>query len=305
MKSFVPSHLCLVLTMASVIAVSACSQKTGETGLELSVAPLTVKGEIASIKTAIACLPKQAALIAAHRGVSEGWDLPENSASGLQRLIDENYLVAEIDVASTKDGTLFLYHDGVWDDTSTGKGPVSASTTEDLDKILLKSRQGTLASERPLLFDEALSMAKNKLYLEIDFKSSAPEAKVIKAIKARNMGDQVILISYTSEQAAELQALAPNMVLSAPGEDNGRGLKAENTLLWMGRKISTVTEPTNTLGFIGMIDHENETSEAGPLRQGKLLVTDFPSEFPPILGLSHDMSDDYEACLSGTKTSDT
>ena len=153
--------------------------------------------------------------MAAHRGVSEDWDLPENSASGLQRLIDENYLVAEIDVASTKDGTLFLFHDGVWEDTSTGKGPVSASTSQDLDKILLKSRQGTLASERPLRFGDALDIAKDQLYLEIDFKSSAPKDEVIEIIKEKGMGDQVILIAYTTEQAKELQALAPNMVLSA------------------------------------------------------------------------------------------
>lgn len=254
--------------------------------------------QIAPLRTAIACLPDQTALIAAHRGVSENWDLPENSASGLQRLIDENYLVAEIDVASTKDGTLFLFHDGVWDETSTGKGPVSASTNEDLDKVLLKSRQGTLASERPLRFDDALDMAKNKIYLEIDFKSSAQESEVIEMIKEKDMESQVVLIAYTSEQAEELQALAPNMLLSAPGADNGRGLKPESTLLWMGRSIDTVSTPTNTLAYIGMVGRKNETAQPGPLRQGRLLVTDFPTDFPPIWGLTHESSPAYEACLS-------
>ncbi len=242
--------------------------------------------------------------MAAHRGVSEDWDLPENSASGLQRLIDENYLVAEIDVASTKDGTLFLFHDGVWEDTSTGKGPVSASTSQDLDKILLKSRQGTLASERPLRFGDALDIAKDQLYLEIDFKSSAPKDEVIEIIKEKGMGDQVILIAYTTEQAKELQALAPNMVLSAPGEDQGLGLKPENTLLWMGRGIDSVTRPTDTLAYIGMVGHLSETTRPGPLRQGKILVTDFPNEFPPIWGLTHDNSGTYETCLSEKKASE-
>lgn len=313
MKLLLNSSLYTSFALASVLALASCGQKADEqksdvidtSQKEAPVKNETVKTDsentdagIASIKTAIACLPEQAALIAAHRGISEDWDLPENSASGLQRLMDENYLVAEIDVASTKDGTLFLFHDGVWDETSTGQGPVSATSTYMLNKILLKSRKGTLASERPLHFDQALDMAKDKLYLEIDFKSSAPEAKVIEAIKAKNMGDQVILISYTSEQAEELQALAPNMVLSAPGEDNGKGLKAKNTLLWMGRDIASVTDPTNTLGYIGMIGHKSETAEPGPRQQGKLLVTDFPSEFPPILGLSHDASEAYETCLT-------
>ncbi|CAM3841230.1 glycerophosphodiester phosphodiesterase family protein [Litorimonas haliclonae] len=302
MKPVLTSPLCLSLAFGTVLALTACSQKASQPNTEVSKVNMTAGNQMASIQTAIACLPDEAALIAAHRGVSEEWDLPENSASGLQRLIDENYLVAEIDVASTKDGTLFLFHDGVWDETSTGKGPVSASTSEDLDKILLKSRQGTLASERPLRFDDALEMAKNKIYLEIDFKSSASEFQVIEMITEKGMGDQVVLIAYTSEQAEELQALAPNMLLSAPGEDKGRGLKPENTLLWMGRGIDSISTPTNTLAYIGMVGRKSETAVPGPLRQGKLLVTDFPTDFPPIWGLNQKTSQAYEACLSGNKS---
>ncbi len=298
MRPLTSNPLYFSLAIGTLLALSSCSQKATQPAPDFSAADMTVNSEISSIKTAIACLPEESALIAAHRGVSENWDLPENSASGLQRLIDENYLVAEVDVASTKDGTLFLFHDGVWEDTSTGQGPVAASMAADLDKILLKSRKGTLASERPLTLDDALHLAKDKLYLEIDFKSSASETEVVQAIKEKEMGDQVILIAYTSEQAAKLQALAPNMVLSAPGQDEGRGLNSENTLLWMGRDISGVSNSTNTLGHIGMIGRASETARPGPLRKGKLLVTDFPDEFPPILGLTDEKLETYKSCLA-------
>jgi len=298
MKPLTFNPLFISFAMGTVLALSSCSQKTTQPAPDFSAADMTLNSEISSVKTAITCLPEESALIAAHRGVSENWDLPENSASGLQSLIDGNYLVAEVDVASTKDGTLFLFHDGVWEETSTGQGPVSASMAADLDKILLKSRKGTLASERPLTLDAALDLAKDKLYLEIDFKSSAPMSEVIRAINEKEMGDQVILIAYTTEQAAELQALAPNMVLSAPGQDEGRGLNPENTLLWMGRDIASVNNPTDTLGHIGMVGHFSETVKPGPLRKGKLLVTDFPDEFPPILGLTDEKLEVYKNCLA-------
>ena len=305
MKPVISNPFYISVVAASILGLAACSQRAAQPQPEMSAANMTLGDRLSSVRTAIACLPDESALIAAHRGVSENWDLPENSVSGLQRLIDENYLVAEVDVASTKDGTLFLFHDGVWEETSTGQGPVAASTREDLDKILLKSRKGTLASERPLTLDAALDLSKDKLFLEIDFKSSASEADVVNAIKAKEMGDQVILIAYTSEQAAELQALAPNMVLSAPGRDNGRGLNPGNTLLWMGQDIAGVTAPTNTLGHIGMVGHASELSTPGPLKRGKLLVTDFPDEFPPILGLTNESLSAYKSCLAETKPSES
>ncbi len=301
MRPLTFNPLYISFAMGTVLALSSCSQKATQRAPDFSAADMTVNNEISSIKTAIACLPEESALIAAHRGVSENWDLPENSASGLQSLIDGNYLVAEVDVASTKDRTLFLFHDGVWEETSTGQGPVSASMAADLDKILLKSRKGTLASERPLTLDAALDLAKDKLYLEIDFKSSAPMSEVITAINEKEMGDQVILIAYTSEQAAELQALAPNMVLSAPGQEEGRELNPENTLLWMGREIASVNNPTDTLGHIGMVGRASETVKPGPLRKGKLLVTDFPDEFPSILGMTDQKLEAYKSCLAAAK----
>lgn len=298
MKPFLPFSIFVSMVIGSTFAMSACTQTTVDIKADDTPMVMERGGEIPSIKSAISCLPDQTALIAAHRGVSENWDMPENSASGLQRLIDEGYLVAEIDVASTKDGTLFLFHDGIWDETSTGKGPISASTDQDLDKILLKSRRGSLASERPLRFTDALDIAENKIYLEIDFKSSASPAEVIDIIQEKDMGDQVVLIAYTSEQAVELQRLAPDMVLSAPGQDKGRGLSPENTLLWMGRDIATVNDKTNTLGYIGMVGRPADTASPGPRRQGKLLVTDFPDEFPPVWGLTSENKAAYQACLT-------
>ncbi|MEP1229476.1 MAG: glycerophosphodiester phosphodiesterase family protein, partial [Litorimonas sp.] len=168
------------------------------------------------LKAAIECLPKDGAIIAAHRGTSRDWNTAENSISALQKLIKQNYLLAEIDVAGLRDSTMITFHDGVWDDISTGKGPVISTTKESLEKILLKTRKGTYTSDRPPLFEDMLQTAKGKIYLEIDFKSSANMQNVISTIKKYDMSDQVLLIAYTKNQAKKLRNLAPNMLLSSP-----------------------------------------------------------------------------------------
>ena len=58
--------------------------------------------------------------IVAHRGASS--DRPENTLSALQRAIELKATAVEIDVRTSKDGTLFLLHDAKLDRTTDGTG---------------------------------------------------------------------------------------------------------------------------------------------------------------------------------------
>jgi len=156
-----------------------------------------IPSKLPPIRKAMDCLPQDAAMIAAHRATDKRWkDVAENSLTSLKKLIDHGTL----DVAGLKDDTLISFHDGVWDEISTGKGPIASSTKSDLDNILLKSRAGKLTTDRDML-----STAKGKLYLEVDFKSSADPADVIAAIRDADMADQVLLIAYNPKQAAQFE----------------------------------------------------------------------------------------------------
>jgi hypothetical protein len=96
------------------------------------------------------------------------------------------------------------------------------------------------------------------------------------------MADQVVLIAYTQERAEELHALAPEMIISAPGDEKGRNLSPEKTLLWMGRNVDKATEPTDTLGYIGLIGRgDDPVAMAEP---ALFLVSDYPTELPQIIG---------------------
>lgn len=248
-----------------------------------------------SFEAALTCLPKEAAMMASHRGTSRNWDLAENSVSGLKRLIEEGFRVAEIDVASTKDNVLFTFHDGVWDHTSTGKGPIASSNSDYLETIILKTRTRTLTSDRPALFAEMLEVAKDKIYLEIDFKSSAKYEDVIEAIRAADMSDQVVLIAYTADQARKLSRLAPDMMLSVPPEAAKIG-----QLVWFGNDAATAPDLKSVLGIepmiIGRVHRKRKVKNLDQMvASSTLIVTDFVDEYGPFIGLKDEA--DYEACL--------
>ncbi len=280
--------LLLATSLTALIAVACQPKAVVSDVLEAPVVEIASETKAVpnlfdySFADVLACVPKDNAIIAAHRGVSRAWDIPENSLEGLRRLIDEGTLIAEIDVAGLKSGEQILFHDGVWERKSTGTGPVASSTLEDVEKILLKSFSGTLSSERPPFLEDALKASKGKIFLEIDFKSSAKTDDVLRMIRDNDMADQVVLIAYTSERAKELHALAPEMLISAPGEDKGEGLTPEKTLLWMGRNIDQATEPTQALGYIGLVSREDDVKAKAA--NAVFLVSDWSTDLPAIVG---------------------
>ena len=184
-----------------------------------------------SVSAALAC----GQTIVAHRGTSEDWPEPENSIAALERLIAEGVPMAEIDIASTKDGVHFLYHDGVWEEMSTCTGPVAASTWDDARSCLLKTRSGKLSASTPPRLDDYLAAAAGRVLLEIDFKSSADYATVVDAIRAADMADDVVLIAYTDAQADRLSALAPDMWMSVPKDYTN--FDASRHMRWWGGDV--------------------------------------------------------------------
>jgi len=172
-----------------------------------------------SVLELFACKPDDKAFVAAHRGTHIGSEFPENALISLQALIKNDVPFAELDVARLKDGTHITFHDGTWERRATGPNsvlakPLAGTNWDESQKLLLKDTNGKITASRPSAFADVLSAAKNRIYLEIDFKSSANEAEVIQSIRDAGMLDQVILIAYTTEQAQRLHKLAPTAALS-------------------------------------------------------------------------------------------
>ena len=238
------------------------------------------------------CLPESAALLAAHRGTSRGHGLAENAALGLKALINNGTLIAEIDVAKTRDGTHLLFHDGVWDDDSTGSGAIASTTWNKAQNFLLKDTRGKLTSETPIRLEDYLRLAKDKIYLEIDFKSSADYRSVISMIRKAGMTEKVILISYSDGQARKLAKLAPDMYVSVSINHSNdikrytsNGVKLKNIAAWTGRngpnkRLSQAIKQQS----IPALSYPSQDNMRQTINYSDIIVTDHALNYGPIVG---------------------
>ena len=288
------------LGLALAVILTACSnadtaEVTGGEKAESTRAPLP------ALLDYMACLPQETALVAAHRGTARNSEYPENSMSGLRALLDKGYLVSEVDVAGLKDGVHILYHDGIWDEKSTGKGPIASSTWADAEKILLTDTRGDFSADRPVKFDDYLKAAKGKIYLEIDFKSSSKYDVVLDLIRKNDMTDQVILISYNEGQTKKLSSLAPEMMLSI-GSNEALGqtrFKPGQVAAWIGYNVDNADLVSSLrdkdIPILGRIRKNWDISAADA---ADLLVTDDVFDVEPIAGLNAKNKSQLESCLA-------
>ena len=160
-------------------------------------------------------------LISAHRGGPTP-GLPENAIPTMDALLAAQPAIMEVDVGRSADGVHFLLHDDQLDRTTTGTGEAAAKDLATLGALRLKDNWGWVTPYTIPTLTEALAWAKGRTVLQIDFKRSADYAAVAAAIREAGMGDSVILIAYSVEQAAALHRAAPEMLLSvsidAPGD---------------------------------------------------------------------------------------
>lgn len=288
-----------ILATALLLGTALTACKAAPTAQDAPPLITETTTKLPPIRKALNCLPTEAAMIAAHRATDKRWDdIAENSLTSLKKLIRHGTLMAELDVAGLKDDTLISFHDGVWDEISTGKGPIAVSTISDLDNILLKSRAGKLTSDRPPLFTDMLKTAKGKLYLEVDFKSSADPADVIRAIRDADMADQVLLIAYNPKQAAQFERLAPEMLRSNPPE----AAKAGHAV-WLGYGVANgggadAQRLKNKGNFIiGRIGDPNRQPPLTKLiNTADILVSDYAQKRDAVIGERAERAA-FEACL--------
>ncbi|MEE9348233.1 MAG: glycerophosphodiester phosphodiesterase family protein [Robiginitomaculum sp.] len=230
----------LPLALSSVLLFSACNPDEAEQNAPQELGAISWP----SVQSALSCLAESGPIISAHRGRDlKSKRFADNSLEGLRALRKSGFIMAEIDVAQLKDGTLILYHDGIWDEHSTGRGAVAASSWAQAEKILLKTKRGDITASHLPKFTEVLDWAGGQFYFEIDFKSSADEVAVITAINVAGMTKNVVLISYNQKQAARLRRAGRKITggdmmvaVSTRSVRDFKALKAGPSLAWTGTK---------------------------------------------------------------------
>lgn len=182
-------------------------------------------------------------LISAHRGGPTP-GLPENAIPTMDALLAAQPAIMEVDVARSADGVHFLLHDDLLDRTTTGTGEAAAREWEALSQLRLKDNWGWVTPYAIPTLEQALTWAKGRTVLQIDFKPSADYAEVVAAIRKADMGSSVILIAYTFDQAAALHRAAPEMLLSVWITDLGdiatlkaAGIPEERMVAFTGTRL--------------------------------------------------------------------
>jgi glycerophosphoryl diester phosphodiesterase len=166
--------------------------------------------------------------IVGHRGAAGV--APENTLPSFEAAWAAGVAWVETDVHLTRDGVPILLHDATLDRTTTGHGPVSGVTWEELQSVDAGVRfSPAFAGTRIPRLEELLAAATGRSGVLIELKAEAERAKllvqqVLEAVATARAEQWVRLISFEAEllervgQAAQAQDIATGFIASeAPG----------------------------------------------------------------------------------------
>ena len=218
----------------------------------VTATPTSDAARVAAILTVTAPMPKSGAsnaptaaitphalaqtLVVAHRG---GAALaPENTLGAFANAIKLGADMVECDVHLSKDGELIVMHDPDVLRTTDGHGQISDLTLAEIKKLndAAKFPGGYAAQTVPTLA-ELLDLVKGKVGIQIEIKLAAGnqrypgiERKVVDAVNARGMADQVIVISLDFPTLKDVKAIDPHIRTGALVETNWFGRRAPDQM---------------------------------------------------------------------------
>ena len=137
--------------------------------------------------------------ITAHRGASK--EAPENTMAAFQKAIDDMADCIELDVQMTRDGYIVVMHDTSTYRTTGVAGNITDMTYEEVKKL----DAGYWFSEKYFgegvpLFEDVLKLAKGRIKLNVEIKSSADSSivaqKVVALIQQYSMERECVITSF-------------------------------------------------------------------------------------------------------------
>lgn len=149
-------------------------------------------------------------LVTAHRGST--MNAPENSISSIKQAIFEEADYAEIDVMTTKDNIVVLFHDLTLKRINKSNLAIKDMTFEETQKVDNGSYfSEKFAGEKIPTLEEVLKLAKGKIKLNIELKPMQENEKlaeeVVKLVKKYDMENEVVITSLNYDILQETKNL--------------------------------------------------------------------------------------------------
>jgi glycerophosphoryl diester phosphodiesterase len=130
---------------------------------------------------------------------------PEDTLRGIRRAIEIGVDRVEVDVHSTRDGRLILIHDETVDRTTNGHGRIRDLTFQEIRS--LDAGKGEVI---PTL-EEAISMVKGKVTLQVELKEIGVEERTVRAVEEAGMVDEVVFTSFRHPALKTVKELNPSI----------------------------------------------------------------------------------------------
>lgn len=153
-------------------------------------------------------------LVTAHRGST--MNAPENSISSIKQAIFEEADYAEIDVMTTKDNVVVLFHDLTLKRINKSNLAIKDMTFEETQKVDNGSYfSEKFAGEKIPTLEEVLKLAKGKIKLNIELKPMQENEKlaeeVVNLVKKYDMENEVVITSLNYDILQETKNLTNNI----------------------------------------------------------------------------------------------
>jgi len=147
--------------------------------------------------------------VVAHR--AEGFGGPENSRAAVALVVEAGVPVIEIDLRASRDGRLFLMHDGPLERYTSLRGRVEEVSSEEIGRARLKN------GERIPRFEDVYAITRGRAMLSVDFKvHERMIEEVADWIHAHGSFDDLIFFANTGEEmeaAARAKQRYPRMIV--------------------------------------------------------------------------------------------
>ncbi len=206
----------------AAVVLAGCTE-SAETSAGTGSEPAAVEAEAAPAAAPLPPLPELfdclresgGVLVAAHRG-GPGPGYPENALETIQHRFSKGIRVFELDVATSRDGVMFLHHDDRFGRTADGDGYVSDTDWADIAKIRLKDTDGDLTRFHPPKLTDVLLWAKqNGAVVQLDRKKTSGFRDIMEAVAAAGAQGNTVMISYSDFEARTIATLDRDMMLTA------------------------------------------------------------------------------------------